>query len=202
MTSTVLQEIPRVTTPAALMTADELLAYSAPDQRVELVRGRLLVCEPPGIRHGEIEASVVVALRMYLTRDRDERGAERTRGRLVCGDAGFWLSHDPDTVRAPDAAYISRERCDGALPDGYAEFAPDLVVEVRSPSDRPGAVLAKVGDWLEAGTRVVWVIDPRTRQVAIYRDDGACALLEGDDVLREEVLLPGFALPLVELFAE
>ena len=189
-------------TSAALMTADELLAYPAPDQRVELVRGRLLVCEPPGSRHGEIEVSVVVALRMYLTRDRDARGAERTRGRLVCGDAGFWLSHDPDTVRAPDAAYISRERYDGALPDGYAEFAPDLVVEVRSPSDRPGAVLAKIGDWLEAGARVVWVIDPRTRQVALYRDDGAHNLLGGDDVLREELLLPGFALPLVELFAE
>ena len=110
----------------ALMTVDELLAYSAPNQRVELVRGRLLACELSGSRHGEIEASVVSALSMYLTRDRDARGVARTRGRLVCGDAGFWLSHDPDTVRAPDAAYISRERYDGALPEGYAEFAPDL----------------------------------------------------------------------------
>lgn len=202
MNSTTLQGIPREMTSAALMTAEELLAYSAPNQRVELVRGRLLVCEPSGSRHGEIEAGVVGALRLYLTRDRDARGAERTRGRLVCGDAGFWLSHDPDTVRAPDAAYISRERYDGSLPDGYAEFAPDLAVEVRSPSDRPGAVLAKIGDWLEAGARVVWVIDPRTRQVAIYRDDGAHDLLGGDDVLREELLLPGFVLPLVELFAE
>ncbi len=63
-------------------------------------------------------------------------------------------------------------------------------------------MLAKIGNWLEAGTRVVWVVDPRTRQVAIYRDDGAYDLLGGDDVLREELLLPGFALPLVELFAE
>jgi Uma2 family endonuclease len=189
-------------TAASVMTADELLAYPAPDHRVELVRGRLHVGEPPGSRHGEIEAVVVGALSMYLTRDRDTRGVERTRGRILCGDAGFWLSRDPDTVRAPDAAYISRDRCSGVMPEGYADFAPDLVVEVRSPSDRPGPLLAKVADWLEAGTRVVWVIDPPTRQVAIYRDDGNHALLAGDDVLREEELLPGFALPLVELFAE
>ena len=202
MTSTVIQGIPRVMTTAALMTASELLRYSGPDKRVELVRGRLLVLEPPGGRHGEIEARIVGALSTYLTRDRDARRVERTRGRLVCGDSGFWLSHDPDTVRAPDAAYISRERCDGALPDGYADFAPDLVVEVRSPSDRPGALLAKIGDWLDGGTRVAWVIDPTARQVAIYREDGAQHLLEGEGVLRDDALLPGFALPLVELFSE
>ena len=200
MTSTVLQGILRVMTPAALMTADELLAYPAPDQRVELVRGRLLVREPPGGRHGEIEARIVGALSTYLTRDRDARRVEQTRGRLVCGDSGFWLSRDPDTVRAPDAAYISRERCDGAIPEGYADFAPDLVVEVRSPSDRPGPLLAKIGDWLDAGTRVVWVVDPRARQVAIYREDGAQCLLEGEDVLQDDALLPGFEFPLVELF--
>lgn len=138
----------------------------------------------------------------YLTHDRDARRVERTRGRLVSGDSGFTLSRDPDTVRAPDVAYISRERCDGTVPDGYADFAPDLIVEVQSPFDRPGPLLAKIGDWLDAGTRVVWVIDPRTLGVAIYREDGTHTVLEGDDVLREETLLPGFALPLADLFAE
>lgn len=105
-------------------------------------------------------------------------------------------------VRAPDVVYISRERCDGAIPDGYAEFAPDLVVEVRSPSDRPAPLLAKIADWLHAGTRVVWVIDSDARRVAIYREDGAHDVLEGEDILREDALLPGFALPLADLFAE
>ena len=89
MTFTVIQGIPRVITPTALMTAHELLAYPAPDQRLELVRGRLLVHEPPGSRHGEIEARIVGALSVYLTRDRIMRGAAASRGRLVSGDSGF-----------------------------------------------------------------------------------------------------------------
>ena len=201
MTTTVLPEIPRVTTPVALMTAEELLAYPMPDKRVELVRGRLVVREPPGLRHGEYATRVVVALSNFLTRDRESSGAAETRGRVLTCDSGFTLARNPDTVRGPDVAYVSRERWAGPLPDGYGEFAPEIAVEVRSPGDRPGAVLAKVGDWLDAGSHLVWVVDPARRLVTVYRADGSQALLGVDDILDGDEVLPGFAFPIAELFA-
>ena len=99
--------------------------------------------------------------------------------------------HYPDTVRAADVAFLSTERFPDPRPEGYPAMAPDLVVEVLSPRDRPGEVLAKVGDWLEAGARLVWVIDPRRRLARVYRQDGTEALvaehesLDGEDVVAE-----------------
>ena len=201
MTTTVLHETARVTTPAALMTAEELLAYPMPDKRVELVRGRLIVREPPGMRHGEYASRVVVALSNFLVRDRESRGAAETRGRVLTCDPGFTLARNPDTVRGPDVAYVSRERWAGPLPDGYGEFAPDLAVEIRSPSDRLGAVLAKVGDWLDAGAQLVWVVDPARQLVTVYRADGSQAMLGIDDVLDGGDVLHGLAVSIAELFA-
>ena len=198
----VLHETPDVMTSPALMTVEELLAYPMPDKRVELVRGRLIVREPPGMRHGECAVRITVALSNYLTRDRDARGAAETRGRVLAGDSGFTLARNPDTVRGPDVAYVSRERWAGPLPDGYGEFAPDLVVEIRSPSDRVGAVLAKVGEWLDAGSRIVWVVDPSRRLVTVYSADGSQAVLGIEDVLDAGNLLPGFTFAIAELFAD
>ena len=189
-------------TSAALITAEELLAYPTPDKRVELVRGRLIVREPPGMRHGECAVRITVAISNYLARDRELQRAAVTRGRVLTGDVGFTLARNPDTVRGPDVAYVSRERWAGPLPVGYGEFAPDLVVEVRSPSDRVGAVLAKVGDWLDAGSLVVWVVDPSRQQVIVYRADGSQAMLGVEDVIDGESLLPGFTLSIAELFAD
>ena len=191
-----------VMTSAALITAEELLAYPTPDKRVELVRGRLIVREPPGMRHGECAVRITVAISNYLARDRELQRAAVTRGRVLTGDVGFTLARNPDTVRGPDVAYVSRERWAGPLPVGYGEFAPDLVVEVRSPSDRVGAVLAKVGDWLDAGSLVVWVVDPSRQQVIVYRADGSQAMLGVEDVIDGESLLPGFTLSIAELFAD
>jgi len=98
-------------------------------------------------------------------------------------------------------AYISRTRCAGPLPIGYGEFAPDLAIEIRSPSDRPGAVLAKVGDWLDAGAQLVWTVDPSRRAVVVYRADGWQDTLGMDDMLDGDDLLPGFALSIAALFA-
>ena len=126
MSTTVLHEMPQVTTPVALMTAEELLAYPLPDKRVELVRGRLIVREPPGMRHGEHAARVVVALSSYLIRDRETRSAAQTRGRVVTCDSGFTLARNPDTVRAPDVAYVSRERWEGSCRTGTVSSPPTL----------------------------------------------------------------------------
>ena len=200
MTTSAPHEMPHVTTPVALMTAEELLAYPMPDKRVELVRGRLIVREPPGMRHGECALRIGVSISNFLSREAAATGAE-TRGRVLTCDSGFTLARNPDTVRGPDIAYVSRERWAGPMPDGYGEFAPDLAVEIRSPSDRIGAVLAKVGDWLEAGSHLVWVVDPARRQVTVYRADGSQAMLGVEEALDGGDVLPAFTFAIAELFA-
>src|SRR4029077_19991887 len=102
----------------------------------------------------------------------------RDLGQVVAGDVGFTLSRGPDTVRGPDVAFVRRGRVPRPLPSAYAELAPDLAVEILSPSDRSGETLAKVADWLNAGTRLVWVIDPWRRQARVYRQDGTLATVE------------------------
>lgn len=201
MITTERSEVLRVTTPVALMTAEELLRYPQPDKRVELVRGHVVVREPPGMRHGETAMRLGVAISNFLSDDRVSRGAAESRGRVVTCDSGFTLARNPDTVRGPDVAYVSRQRWAGPLPEGYGEFAPDLAVEIRSPSDRPSAVLAKVSDWLEAGALLVWVIDTARQQVHVYRADGSQAVHGAADALSGGDVLPGFSLGLAALFA-
>jgi Uma2 family endonuclease len=100
----------------------------------------------------------------------------RGLGRILAAETGFRLAADPDTVRTADIAFIRRERLPDPPPLGYAELAPDLVVEVLSPGDRPADVLAKVADWLNAGTALVWVLDPMQRRLRVYRADGSSPL--------------------------
>lgn len=169
---------------APLMTADELLSTNIPNKRTELVRGRLIVHEPPGGRHGNVTAMLGVRLGQHI----DLTGA----GALFVGDTGFTLSRNPDTVRGPDIAFVRTERLPVPIPSTFLEFAPDLVVEVLSPNDRPGEVLAKIGDWLESGARLVWVIDPERRSGRVYRADGTEQLLDESDQLQGEDMLPGF----------
>lgn len=122
----------------APMTAEELLSTPLPDKRVELVRGVLVVREPAGFRHGAVSAA--------LTRLLGEHVATHRLGFVVAAETGFQLERDPDTVRAPDVAFVRGDRIPDPGPLGYAALAPDLVVEVVSPGDRPGETLAKVGD--------------------------------------------------------
>ena len=166
------------------MTAEELLHASFPDKRAELVRGRLVVREPAGDRHGRVAMNLTLRLGAHV------EGAEL--GQLFAAETGFTLFRAPDTVRAPDVAFIRRERLPEAT-TGFLQIAPDLAVEVLSPGDRAGEVLGKVGDWLEAGTRLVWVIDPERRVARVYRTDGtASSLTEGESLAGEDVV-PGFA---------
>jgi Uma2 family endonuclease len=143
------------TTLLGMMTADELLRLELSDKRTELVRGRLVVREPAGYRHGEIAARLLATLFNFV----ESRGL----GRVVTAETGFVLRRNPDTVRAADVAFVRRERLPVPPPNGFPEMAPDLVIEVLSPNDRPGEVLSKIGDWLDAGVRLVWIIDPRRR---------------------------------------
>jgi Uma2 family endonuclease len=172
---------------ATLVTADDLLHMYLPDKQVELVRGHLVVREPPGTRHGWVAANLAYFISDFVRR--------HNLGAVFAQDTGFHIARDPDTVRAPDAAFVTRERLAAVGRRGYAFVAPDLVAEVLSPDDRPGEVLAKVGDWLSAGVRLVWIIDPERAAACVYRADGSVALLEETGVLEGEDVVPGFRCP-------
>jgi len=182
-----------VPTMASLMTAEDLLRTNLPDKRTELVRGRLVVHEPAGGRHGSVAMNLAIRLGQHI----DLTGA----GQLFAAETGFTLSRVPDTVRAPDIAFVRSERLPRPIPQSFLELAPDLVVEVLSPDDRPGEVLAKIGDWLEAAAQLVWVIDPERRIARIYRQDGSEAIINEDQQLNGEDLLPGFACRLATILS-
>ena len=167
-----------------LMTAEELLQTNIPNKRTELVRGRLIVREPAGARHGSVTMNLAVQLGIHVQR----AGA----GQLFAAETGFTLFRGPDTVRAPDIAFVGRGRLPDPIADGFPELAPDLVVEVLSPDDRPGETLAKVGDWIVAGARLVWVIDPQRRIARVYRQDGTESIIAESDSLNGEAVLSGF----------
>lgn len=181
--------VPNMTTP--LITAEELLEVDIPNKRTELVRGHLIVREPPGGRHGSVAMNLTIRLGIHVEHER--------AGQLFAAETGFTLFRAPDTVRAPDVAFVRRERLPDPIPVGYPELAPDLVVEVLSPRDRPGEVLAKVGDWLEAGANLVWVIDPDRRLTRIYRQDGTESVIDEKGGLNGEDVLPGFSCPLTTI---
>ncbi len=179
--------VPNMSSPA-LMTADELLHVRIPDKRVELVRGALVVREPPGYTHGRVTVNLAVRLAAHL----EARGGLQ----VLVAETGFTLARNPDTVRGPDLAVLRRDQVPVPEPRGFLELRPELVVEVLSPGDRPGEVLAKVADWLSAGTRLVWVIDPERRLTRVYRDDGSERTVNADQVLDGEDAVPGFSCPL------
>ncbi|MEO7361385.1 MAG: Uma2 family endonuclease [Gemmatimonadaceae bacterium] len=183
-----------------VMTAEQLLTYDARGQRTELVRGRLIVKEPAGYRHGGIAAQILGHIVVFLQADQRARSAAHPLGDVLAAETGFTLQRDPDTVRAPDVAFVARERIPIGC-TGYAELAPDLAVEVLSPGDRAGEVLAKVADWLNAGTLLVWVVDPARRLARVYRADGTESIVHDDSVLEGEAVLPGFAMALAGVLA-
>jgi len=174
-----------------LITAEELLGIRTPGKSTQLQRGHLLVREPPGTRHGSIAARLTYLLADYVYRH--DLG-------LVCGqDTGFKIESDPDTVRGADVAFVGRERVDQIPARGYATFAPDLVAEILSPDDRAGEVLAKVGQWLDSGCKLVWVIDPIRRQARVYREDGELSIIPADGSLDGAPVVPGFSCALAEV---
>ena len=175
-----------------LLTAEELLYLSLPDKQTELVRGRLVVREPPGYRHGLVAFAIAARIGEFVR--------VNDLGVVVAAETGFKLFSNPDTVRAADAAFLSRDRAPDPPPPGYLALAPDLVVEILSPNDRAGEVQAKVSDWLTAGSRLVWVIDPGRKRAVVYREDGSVDLLANDDTLSGEDVLPGFSCSLADVW--
>jgi len=178
-------------TAPALLTADDLARLQPPDKRTELVRGVMIVREPAGFRHGDVAMAIAARMHLFVS--------QHNLGRVLAAETGFKLFTNPDTVRAPDVAFVRHDRIPDPPPRGFAPFAPDLAVEVLSPDDRPGEVLKKVADWLTAGTRLIWEIDPERRVARVYRADGTMSLLGEADVFDGEDVLPGFSCTLREI---
>lgn len=176
---------------AELMTAEDLLANPVPNKCTELVAGHILVREPPGYGHGLVAGRLIVAIAVHANAN--------DLGVVLAAESGFTLFRNPDTVRAPDVAFIRNERVPARDLHTYPEFAPDLAVEVLSPSDRAGRVLSKVGDWIDAGARLVWIVDPVRRIARVYRADGSEAQLSADEMLDGEDVLPGLKIPISEM---
>ena len=166
------------------ITADELLTMPDDGMRHELVDGELLVHPPPGVQHGDIQSTVASLLKPYVK-------AHKLGG--VFTEAGFVLKRDPDVVRAPDVSFVVAARIPGSgLPVGYFDGAPDLAVEVISPSDTLYEVEDKVAQYLAAGTRLAWVINPRRRTVAVHAPGAPVHVLGEDDTVDAGDVVPGF----------
>ena len=177
-----------------LMTAEELLRLPDDGYRYELVRGELRKMAPAGHVHGRVAINVTTPL------DRHVRAHDL--GVVYAAETGFKLASNPDVVRAPDVAFIRRERVEEVGDaEGYWPGAPDLAVEVISPSDTYADVQEKVFDWLEAGTRMVILVMPRKRAVTVYRSLTDMMMLTEHDTLDGGDVVPGWKIPVKELFS-
>lgn len=177
-----------------LLTAEELLRLPTPGCRLELVKGELYEMPPAGASHGDIAMEIGSRLREHVRAN--------GLGRVFAAETGFILARDPDTVRAPDAAFVARRRIPPeGLPSGYFELAPDLAVEVVSPGDTAREVQEKVGDWLRSGARLVWVVYPSSRSVTVHRSPDDLDQLSEEDTLEGAGVVPGFSCPVRDLFA-
>lgn len=177
-----------------LMTADELLRMPADGFRYELVQGELRRMSPAGYQHGRIVMNVATPLDQFVRTHR--------LGTVCAAETGFLLHENPDTVRAADVAFIRRERTLNAQDvTGYWPGAPDLVVEVVSPHDLYADLDEKVTDWLDAGTRMVVVVNLRKRTVTVYQAS-AYAILHEDDTLDGGEVVPGWRLSVAAIFEE
>ena len=161
--------------------------------RRELVRGELHVMEPAGIEHGRVS---IIAGDVLLAHVR-----QRGIGVVLGAETGFVLESDPDTVRAPDAAFISQEHYDRIGPtEKYWPGAPDFAVEVLSPGDRPGEVRRKLSEWLAAGTIAVVVLDPAERTATVHRSGREARVHGPEDALDLSDAVPDFRPTVAELF--
>jgi Uma2 family endonuclease len=175
------------------ITADDFERMVDTDARHELINGELVEVSFPNAVHGWICAKICRRLMEH---------AERLGTGEVLVDVGVVLNlpWDPERVRGPDVAFIARERLEaGRLPSGFLRRAPDLVVEVLSPSETAADVQQKVRDFLEAGARLVWIVAPESRSLTVFRADGSARLVREREEIDGEDVLPGLRFPLSDV---
>ena len=182
-----------MTTITETFNAEQLLAMPADGWRYELVEGELRRMAPAGHEHGRVTLNLTWRLGQHVSTHR--------LGTVFAAETGFLIKRDPDTVRAPDVAFIAAGRADAARNvRGYFPGAPDLVVEVVSPSDTFSDVEEKVFEWLGAGSVAVVVVDPRRRRVTLNRSEQDIRVLGEGDTLDLSFVLPDFSIPVTQLF--
>jgi Uma2 family endonuclease len=179
-------------TAAKLMTAEEFALLPDDGTRQELVRGEVVSMPRPNWKHGEIAFNVAMAIKTYLRGNRIGR---------VSVEGGVIVERNPDTVRGPDVSFMSKERMPlDAEMDCYAEGAPDLCVEVLSPSNTPKKFNEKLSEYFTGGAKLVWVVDPDTRSVKAYSSAKKKRVIEADGTIDGGDVLPGFSCPVSEFF--
>lgn len=182
-----------MTTMTTLMTAEQLFAMPHNGCRYELLNGELRQMTPAGAGHGAVVVNLTGPLSQHVR--------ARNMGVVFGAETGFIIGRNPDTVRAPDIAFVRRERIpESGLPQGYWPGAPDLAVEVVSPGDTIYEVDEKVEAWLRAGALAVWVVNPKRRTVTVSRADGTTTLLSAGDELTGEDTVPGFRCRVSDIF--
>ena len=184
-----------MTTGTKPVTAEDLLLMTQGDtgKRYELVEGELWEMPPAGGYHGNVAFTIASIIGAYI------RG--KNLGVGFTAETGFVTRRDPDSVRAPDVAFVSKERlAQGRAPDGFVQIAPDLAVEVVSPSDSAAAVYVKVEEYFAAGARLVWVVHPDTRSVTVHHSPGESKTLREGDALDGEPVFKGFQVRVRDLF--
>jgi Uma2 family endonuclease len=182
-----------MTLAAKVWTAEELLELPADHMRHELVRGELTTMAPTSGEHGVRTGRITLRIGEYADK--------QNLGIFFGAETGFIVARNPDTVLAPDCAFVRKDRIPaGGVPRGYWPGAPDLAVEVLSPSDSASEVIAKIDEWLEAGTRLVWVVDPKKKTVTVCAPKRQPVILKEKDVVDGEEVLPGFRLEVGEIF--
>lgn len=178
--------------PGPLITADQLLDLYEPGHPTELVRGELRSLSPSGYLHGAVTARLATLVGLHVR--------DRRLGEAFGAETGFLLARNPDTVRAPDVAFVRKERLPREFSTGYFPGPPDLAAEVTSPTDTNSKVREKALSWLQHGTRLVWVIDPVSKSATVYRSRDDVRVIEADGDLTGDDVLPGFTVALRELF--
>ncbi|MBA2753398.1 MAG: Uma2 family endonuclease [Chloroflexia bacterium] len=178
-----------------LTTVDDMTDLPEGPERYDLIEGELFRMSPAADRHGEIAMTIGFHLRNYVVPNR--------LGTVWASETGFILRREPDTLLAPDVSFVATGRrppVDQRV--GFVNVVPDLVVEVVSPSDRRRYVSAKVTAYLDAGVRLVWVVEPRTRTVTVHASGQPERVVDEDGTLDGGDVLPDFTLAVAEVFVE
>jgi Uma2 family endonuclease len=180
-----------MTTSTRPITAEELFAMGDIG-RCELVNGEIIRMTPAGAEHGGVAMEIAYRIKAFVD--------VQELGKVYAAETGFTIKRNPDTTRGPDVAFVRAERVPPNPRRGFFDGAPDLAVEVLSPEDRRSEVATKVDEWLEGGALSVWVVDPPNRSIEVYRPGNQVLRYRGDDELRDEPTLPGFALRVRDVF--
>lgn len=177
-----------------LMTAEELSRVPEDGWSYELVEGRLVRMSPTGGKHGRVVMALLRAVDRFVE--------EQRLGEVFPAETGFWISSDggPDTVLAPDLAFVGAHKEADSEAEGYPRLAPDLVAEIASPSQGRAELAAKAQRWLGAGVRLVWIVLPKTETIEVWRDGDPLRTLSSEDELTGQDVLPGFTYPVRRLF--